>query len=51
MSSTLGSRMILNLHGTILRPAYGEEDMTISLNTLVSNNHPNGRTITRHDLM
>jgi len=42
MASTLGCRLILNLRGSILRPAYNEENTTIYLNTLVFNNHSNG---------
>jgi len=51
MTSTLGSRLILNLRGSILRPAYNEEDTMIDLNTLVFNNNPNGRAIGRNDLI
>jgi hypothetical protein len=39
MVSTLGSRLILNLRGSILRPAYNDQDSTIQLSTLVFNNH------------
>jgi len=48
-ASILGCRLILNLHGSILRSTYNEEDTTIELNTLVFNNCPNSQTIAMHE--
>ena len=50
MSSTLGSRVILNLRGSILCSAYSEEDTTISFNTLQFNNDRDGQNIAMRDL-
>jgi len=35
MTATLGSRLILNLHGSVLRPAYNEEHTTLEPSSLI----------------
>jgi hypothetical protein len=43
MTATLGSRLILNLHGSVLRPAYSEEHTTLEL-SLLFNEQPGDQT-------
>jgi hypothetical protein len=42
MTATLGSRLVLNLRGSILRPAYNEEDTVLEL--LVFNDQAGDQT-------
>lgn len=42
MTATLGSRLVLNLRGSILRPAYNEEDTALEL--LVFNDQAGDQT-------
>jgi len=53
MASTIGSRLVLNLRGSILQPAQNHEDTTLRLNTLVFNRHlsDHDETILKHDLV
>jgi len=51
ITPTLCSRLILNLRGSILRPASNEQDTTVELHTLAFINHPEDPTIATRDLM
>jgi hypothetical protein len=44
MSATLGSRLVLNLRGSILRPAYNEEHTALELKSLIFNGQPGDQT-------
>lgn len=48
IATALGSRLILNLHGSILRPSYAEELTIVELDTLVFGGQE-GDPTTLHD--
>jgi len=51
LTSTLGCRLILNLRGSILRPASDTEDATIELTTVVFNHHSDDSTVAMRRLV
>jgi len=51
MTPMLGSRLMLNLRGSILRPPYNEDDTSVELHTLVFNRHPEDESIATPDLI
>jgi hypothetical protein len=44
MTATLGSRLLLNLRGLVLRPAYNEEHTALGLNLLIFNERAGDQT-------
>jgi len=44
MAATLGSRLILNLRGSVLRPAYNEEHTAPMMNLLIFNKQAGDQT-------
>jgi hypothetical protein len=44
MTATLGSRLILNLRGSVLRPAYNEDHAALEMNLLSFNGEAGDQT-------
>jgi hypothetical protein len=50
MIATLGSRLILNLRGSLLRPAYNDGQTVPELNGIIFNSRPNQTTFNAYPM-